>query len=214
VSGRCRVGVSRSTKRSGPAGVPAKPVGSSFTSQSSCPSRGRVTPSARCEPAALMKDQCAGCPTRVLANASSQWDALPHVVRRPYRHEAKAASKSIDRADSRDPALGATSWCMSANDGLHVRLPEALGPLMRASFVRTLRRRLQRNPVRFTSYAATTRMRRSRSNVPHSAHGSAYAAGQQHSLPPHTGKVGSALRTGLARPHVRHALRSSFIHRV
>jgi hypothetical protein len=43
-----------------------------------------------------------------------------------------------------------------------------------------------RKPVRFTSYAATTRMRRSRSNVLHSAHGSAYAAGQQHSLPPHT----------------------------
>src|SRR4051812_12333696 len=42
--------------------------------------------------------------------------------------------------------------------------PEALGPLIRASFVRTLRCRPQRNPVRFTSYAATTRMRRSRSN--------------------------------------------------
>ena len=68
-------------------------------------------------------------------------------------------------------------------------LPEALGPLIRASFVRTLRSRPQRNPVRFTSYAATTRMRRSRSNVLHSAHGSAYAAGQQHSLPPHTRKV-------------------------
>jgi len=39
-------------------------------------------------------------------------------------------------------------------------------------------------------------------------------AGQQDSLPPHTGKVGNALRTGLARPHVRHAVRSSFIHRV
>ena len=33
------------------------------------------------------------------------------------------------------------------------------------SFVRTLRSRPQRNPVRLTSYAATTRMRRSRSNV-------------------------------------------------
>jgi hypothetical protein len=58
----------------------------------------------------------------------------------------------------------------SANDGLHVWLPEALGPLIRASFVRTLRSRTQRKPVRFTSYAATTRMRRSRSNVLHSAH--------------------------------------------
>jgi hypothetical protein len=35
---------------------------------------------------------------------------------------------------------------------------------------RTLRSRPQRKPVRFTSYAATTRMRRSRSNVLHSAH--------------------------------------------
>ena len=82
------------------------------------------------------------------------------------------------------------------------------------SFVRTLRSRPQRNPVRLTSYAATTRMRRSRSNVLHSARGSAYAAGQQHSLPPHTGKVGRAPRTGLARPHVRHAVRSSFFHQV
>ena len=56
-------------------------------------------------------------------------------------------------------------------------------------FVRTLRSRPQRNPVRLTSYAATTRMRRSRSNVLHSARGSAYAAGHQHSLPPHTRKV-------------------------
>jgi hypothetical protein len=93
-------------------------------------------------------------------------------------------------------ALGATSWCSSANDGLHVWLPEALGPLIRASFVRTLRSRPQRNPVRFTSYAATTRMRRSRSNVLHSAHGSAYAAGQQHSLPPHTRKVAGSKPAG------------------
>ena len=91
-----------------------------------------------------MKEQCAACPTRVLANASTQWDALPHLVRLPYRHEAKTGSKSIDRADSRDPALGATSWCSSANDGLHVWLPEAVGPLIRASFVRTLRSRPQR----------------------------------------------------------------------
>lgn len=41
-------------------------------------------------------------------------------------------------------------------------------------------------PVRFTSYPATTRMRRSRSNVFHSARESAYAAGQRHSLRPHT----------------------------
>ena len=75
------------------------------------------------------------------------------------------------------------------DDGLHVWLAEALGPFIRASFVRTLRSRPQRNPVRFTSYAATTRTCRSRSNVLHSAHGSAYAAGQQHSLPPHTRKV-------------------------
>ena len=74
--------------------------------------------------------------------------------------------------------------------------PEALGPLIRASFVRTLRSRPQRNPVRFTSYAATTRVRRSRSNVLHSAHGSAYAAGQQHSLPPHTRKVAGSKPAG------------------
>ena len=85
----------------------------------------------------------------------------------------------------------------SANDGLHVWLPEALGPLIRASFVRTLRSRTQRKPVRFTSNAATTRMRRrSRSNVLHSAHGCAYAAGQQHSLPPHTRKVTGSIPVG------------------
>ena len=52
-------------------------------------------------------------------------------------------------------------------------------------------------PVRFTSYAATTRMRRSRSNVFHSARESAYAAGQQHSLPPHTGKVAGSNPAGI-----------------
>ena len=65
----------------------------------------------------------------------------------------------------------------------------SLKPSDRSSGLRSFglfRSRPQRNPVRFTSYAATTRMRRSRSNVLHSAHGSAYAAGQQHSLPPHT----------------------------
>ena len=51
-----------------------------------------------------------------------------------------------------------------------------------ASFVRTFQKPTKRKPVRFTSYAATTRIRRSRSNVLHSAHGIAYAAGQQHSL--------------------------------
>src|SRR6476646_7743828 len=61
--------------------------------------------------------------------------------------------------------------------------------LIGASFVGTLRSRRQRKPVRFTSYAATTRMRRSRSNVLHSARENAYAAGQQHSLPSHTRKV-------------------------
>jgi hypothetical protein len=89
----------------------------------------------------------------------------------------------------------------------------SLKPSDRSSVLRsfaTLRSRPQRKPVRFTSYAATTRMRRSRSNLLHSAHGSAYAAGPLHSLPPHTRKVGSALRTGFARPHVRHAVRSSF----
>ena len=92
---------------------------------------------------------------------------------------------------------GAAALSMtSANDGLHVWLPEALGPLIRASFVRTLRSRPQRKPVRFTSYAATTRMRRSRSNVLHSAHGSAYAAGQQHSLPPHTRKETGSIPAG------------------
>jgi hypothetical protein len=65
-----------------------------------------------------------------------------------------------------------------------------------ASFVRTLRSPPQRNPVRFTSYAATTRMRRSRSNVLHSAYGSAYAAGQRHSLPPHTRKVTGSIPVG------------------
>jgi hypothetical protein len=84
----------------------------------------------------------------------------------------------------------------AATTGLHVWLPELLGPLIRASFVRTLRSRPQRNPVRFTSYAATTRMRRSRSNVLHSAHGSAYAAGQRHSLPPHTRKVAGSKPAG------------------
>ena len=44
-----------------------------------------------------------------------------------------------------------------------------------ASFVRTFQKPTNRTPVRFTSYAATTRMRRSRSNVLHSARGSAYA---------------------------------------
>ena len=42
-----------------------------------------------------MKEQCAGCPTRVLANASSQWDALPHLVRLPYRHEATTGAADI-----------------------------------------------------------------------------------------------------------------------
>ena len=96
-------------------------------------------------------------------------------------------------------ALGATSWRSSANDGLHVWLPEALGPLVRASFVRTLRSRPQRNPVRFMSYAATTGMRRSRSNVLHSAHESAYAAGQRHSLPPHTRKGTGSIPVGTTR---------------
>jgi hypothetical protein len=56
--------------------------------------------------------------------------------------------------------------------------------------------RPQRNPVRFTFYAATTRMRRSRSNVLHSAHESACAAGQRHSLPPHTRKVTGSIPVG------------------
>src|SRR6476660_8550087 len=93
-------------------------------------------------------------------------------------------------------------WCsvlVSANDGLHVWLPETLGPLICASLVRTLRSRPQRKPVRFTSYPATTRMRRSRSNVLHSARESAYAAGQQHSLPPHTGKGTGSIPVGTTR---------------
>jgi hypothetical protein len=54
-------------------------------------------------------------------------------------------------------------------------------------------------PVRFTSYAATTRMRRSRSNVFHSARESAYAAGQRHSLPPHTRKDTGSIPVGTTR---------------
>ena len=65
-----------------------------------------------------------------------------------------------------------------------------------ASFVRTFQKPTTRKPVRFTSYAATTRIRRSRSNVLHSAHGIAYAAGQQHSLPPHTRKVTGSIPAG------------------
>ena len=84
--------------------------------------------------------------------------------------------------------LSAPPHGAAARTTLHVWLPEALGPLIGASFVRTLRSRPQRKPVRFTSYAATTRMRRSRSNVLHCARGSAYAAGQRHFLPPHTRK--------------------------
>jgi hypothetical protein len=61
---------------------------------------------------------------------------------------------------------------------------------------RTLRSRPQPTPVRFTSYAATTRMRRSRSNVFHSARESAYAAAQQHSLPPHTRKDTGSIPVG------------------
>jgi hypothetical protein len=95
--------------------------------------------------------------------------------------------------------FGAAAWCSGANDGLDVWLPAPLGPLIRASFVRTLRSRPQRNPVRFTSYPATTRMRRSRSNVLHSARGSAYAAGQRHSLPPHTRKGTGSIPVGTTR---------------
>ena len=68
--------------------------------------------------------------------------------------------------------------------------------LIRASFVQTLSRRPERKPVRSTSYPATTRMRRSRSNVLHSARESAYTAGQQHSLPPHTRKVTGSIPVG------------------
>ena len=56
------------------AGVPAKPVGSSFTSMQPPVSAGACPPAVY--PGGLMKEQCAGpCPTRVLANASSHWMA-------------------------------------------------------------------------------------------------------------------------------------------
>ena len=68
------------------------------------------------------------------------------------------------------------------------------------------------NPVRFASYAATTRMRRSRSNVLHSARGSAYAAGQQHSRPPHTRKGTGSIPVGTT--HCKSALTfSAFLMR-
>ena len=54
-------------------------------------------------------------------------------------------------------------------------------------------------PVRFTSDPATTRMHRSRSNVFHSAHESAYAAAQQRSLPLHTRKVTGSIPVGTTR---------------
>ena len=73
--------------------------------------------------------------------------------------------------------------------------------LIRASFVQTLSRRPERKPVRFTSYPATTRMRRSRSNVLHSARESAYTAGQQHSLPPHTRKGTGLIPVGTTTKH-------------
>ena len=110
-----------------------------------------------------------------------------------------------------------SSWCSGVNDGLRVWLPEAeaLGALIGVSFVRTLSSRPQRNPVRFMSYAATIRMRRSRSNVLHSAHESAYAAGQQHSLPPHTRKVAGSIRRRPQSfmPRRTAVLLSPFIHR-
>jgi len=87
--------------------------------------------------------------------------------------------------------------------------------LIRASFVQTLSRRPERKPVRFTSYPATTRMRRSRSNVLHSARESAYTAGQQHSLPPHTRKVAGSIRRRPQSfmPRRTAVLLSPFIHR-
>jgi len=87
--------------------------------------------------------------------------------------------------------------------------------LIGASFVGTLRSRRQRNPVRFTSYASTTRMRRSRSNVLHSARENAYAAGEQHSLPSHTRKVAGSIRRRPQSFMPRHTavLLSPFIHR-
>jgi hypothetical protein len=92
VSGRCRVGVSRSTKRSG---RPAfQQAGRVFVHMNAAARLGRAL-SARCVPAALMKEQCAGCPTGVLANASSQWDGLPHLVRLPFRHEATTGAADI-----------------------------------------------------------------------------------------------------------------------
>ena len=142
VSGRCRVGVSRSTKRSGPAGVPAKPVASSFTSQCSCPSRGRVTPSARCEPAALMKDHVQtarrACWQTLLVNGMRYrtWSGFHTVMK-----QRPPQKVSIGRI----PAIQLSALPHgSANDGLDVWLPEAVGPLIRASFVRTLRSRPQR----------------------------------------------------------------------
>jgi len=56
------------------------------------------------------------------------------------------------------------------------------------------------------------RMRRSRSNVLHSAHGSAYAAGQQHSRPPHTRKGTGSIPVGTT--HCKSALTfSAFLMR-
>ena len=63
-------------------------------------------------------------PYLVLASSGNASGGL-----RPWRLSCRSWTR-IDLS-----ALGATSWRSSANDGLHVWLPEALGPLMRASFV-------------------------------------------------------------------------------
>ena len=81
-----RVAVSRGDAVLALAGLRGDPAGRRSSKagrvlvHKSMPSRGRVTLSGHCEPAALAKQQRAACQTRVLASASTQWDVLPHLV--------------------------------------------------------------------------------------------------------------------------------------
>ena len=59
------------------------------------------------------------------------------------------------------------------NGGLHIYLREALRPVRGLRLFRKPRSHAHRTSVQFTSYPATTRMHRSRSNVLHSARKSA-----------------------------------------
>ena len=87
-------------------------------------------------------------------------------------------------------------WRVSGTDPEGAVLASWYDPHSRARSLRKPEALHTGTPVRFTSYAATTRMRRSRSNVFHSARESAYAAVQRHSLPPHTRKVTDSIPAG------------------